>query len=92
METKKAKRIQRLIVLLVIAAAVACYFLVAPFRSWIDNILRMFATGDFAVVKEFVQSYGPYAMVVSALLMIFRASSVRPSLLPMPIPARVISP
>ena len=73
METKKAKRIQRLIVLLVIAAAVACYFLVAPFRSWIDNILRMFATGDFAVVKEFVQSYGPYAMVVSALLMIFQS-------------------
>ena len=70
---KKTKRIQQIIVLVLIAAAIASYFLVEPVKTTLDQIFSMFATGDFAVVKDFVESYGPYAMAVSALLMIFQS-------------------
>ena len=63
---KKTKRIQQIIVLVLIAAAIASYFLVEPVKTTLDQIFSMFATGDFAVVKDFVESYGPYAMAVSA--------------------------
>ena len=33
----------------------------------------MFATGDFEVVRQFVESYGSYAMVVSFLLMVLQS-------------------
>ena len=73
MTMKKTKRIQQIIVLVLITAAVASYFLVEPVKTTLDQIFSMFATGDFAVVKDFVESYGPYAMAVSALLMIFQS-------------------
>ncbi len=70
---KKTKRIQQIVVLVLIAAAIASYFLVEPVKTTLDQIFSMFATGDFAVVKDFVESYGPYAMAVSVLLMIFQS-------------------
>ena len=73
MNNKKSKRIQQIVVLLLIAAAVASYFLVEPVKTGMDKVFAMYASGDFAVVKDFVESYGPYAMAVSAILMIFQS-------------------
>ena len=73
MNNKKSKRIQQIVVLLLIVAAVASYFLVEPVKTSMDKVFAMFASGDFAVVKDFVESYGPYAMAVSAILMIFQS-------------------
>ena len=42
-------------------------------NSTINDIFKMFATGDFQVVKEFVAQYGAYAMAVSFLLMILQS-------------------
>lgn len=33
----------------------------------------MFATGDFKIVKDFIDKYGTYAMLVSAALMVFQS-------------------
>lgn len=73
MNNKKSKRIQQIVVLVLIVAAVASYFLVEPVKTGMDKVFAMFASGDFAVVKDFVESYGPYAMAVSAILMIFQS-------------------
>lgn len=37
------------------------------------DILKMFASGDFTVVRKFVESYGAYAVAVSFLLMILQS-------------------
>lgn len=44
----------------------------------------MFASGDFAVVKDFVASYGAYAALISFLLMIFQSIAA-------PLPAFLIT-
>lgn len=73
MNSGTKKNLRRAAVLAAILAAVGCYLWIDPVRQTVDQIFRMFATGDFTVVREFVASYGPYAMAVSALLMIFQS-------------------
>lgn len=85
METKKKSRLKsKLILIAVIVLAVAGYFVVPPVKSTVDEIVRMFATGDFEVVKDFVAQYGPWAMAVSFLLMIFQSVAA-------PLPAFLIT-
>ena len=73
-----------LITLGVILFAVLLYFFVPSINASINRIVAMFATGDFEVVKEFVASYGPYAMAVSFMLMIFQSIAA-------PLPAFLIT-
>ena len=73
MDPRTKTNLRRLAVLAAILAAVACYFWLEPVKTTVDRILQMFATGDFTVVRQFVASYGPYAMAVSAMLMIFQS-------------------
>ncbi|MCB8816671.1 TVP38/TMEM64 family protein [Desulfosporosinus shakirovi] len=73
MEKKNPKLGGKLLVLALIVLAVCSYFLIPSVRNTLNNIFNMFASGDFTVVKEFVNSYGPYAMVVSFLLMILQS-------------------
>ena len=49
-----------------------------------NQIFRMFASGDFTVVKDFVASYGAYAAVISFLLMILQSIAA-------PLPAFLIT-
>ena len=42
---------QKIILALVIAAAVAAYFVVPSYKSAIDDIVKTFASGDFTVMK-----------------------------------------
>lgn len=64
---------KKIILLVIVVAAVAGYFLIPPVNSTMNEVFRMFASGDFTVVKEFVASYGAYAAVISFLLMIFQS-------------------
>ncbi len=69
----KNAKIKRLVALGFILVAVAIYLFVPSVNQLIKQIVAMFATGDFEVVRKFVESYGSYAMVVSFLLMVLQS-------------------
>lgn len=70
---KKREWVKRFILIGVILAALCCYNFVPSVRKNVNDILKMFASGDFTVVKDFVASYGAYAALISFLLMIFQS-------------------
>lgn len=70
---KENKWTKKVILLVTAVAAVAAYFLIPAVNRTMNEVFRMFASGDFTVVKEFVASYGAYAAAVSFLLMIFQS-------------------
>ena len=74
----------KLVLILILLLAAASYFVLPPVRQLVDEIIRMFATGDFQVVKNFVARYGPWAMLVSFLLMVFQSVAA-------PLPAFLIT-
>ena len=49
-----------------------------------NRVFKMFASGDFTVVRDFVASYGIYAALISALLMVFQSIAA-------PLPAFLIT-
>ncbi len=49
------------------------YFFNPAVNSFVNSVFDMFASGDFAVVRDFISKYGTYAMIVSACLMIFQS-------------------
>ncbi|MEI0560017.1 TVP38/TMEM64 family protein [Brachyspira pilosicoli] len=73
MSKNKKSLIKKIILLLIIVLCVLAYFFIPIVNSNINAIFKMFATGDFNVVKEFVASYGHYAMAVSFMLMVFQS-------------------
>lgn len=75
---------KRVIVIVIVLVAILSYFYIPFVKGGINKIFKMFASGDFTVVKEFVQSYGSYAMIVSFLLMIFQSVAA-------PLPAFLIT-
>ena len=71
---KKEKTwVKKVLLLGIILAAVLVYILVPSVNSSINRVMKMFASGDFDVVREFVASYGAYAALASFLLMIFQS-------------------
>lgn len=70
---KKKSLISKIIIILLLLAALLSYLFVPGIKTSINNIFKMFASGDFTVVKEFVASYGAYAAVISFLLMILQS-------------------
>lgn len=81
---KNKKNIGRLLLLLAIGLSVLGYFFVTPFHRGVNQIIAMFATGDFTVVKKFVASYGAYAVIISFLLMVLQSVAA-------PLPAFLIT-
>lgn len=73
MENKKKKKTGKLLLLVTVLLALAAYFFLPAVRQLIRDILQMFASGDFIIVRRFVESYGPYAAVISFLLMILQS-------------------
>lgn len=69
----KKSIIEKVILLIIIIACILIYIFVPKVNSTINDIFKMFATGDFQVVKEFVAQYGAYAMAVSFLLMVLQS-------------------
>ena len=71
--SKKSFLRDRILLFLGVIAVVALYFLYAPFRAFLKEVFRVFATGDFQKLKDFVASYGPYAAAISFLLMVLQS-------------------
>jgi uncharacterized membrane protein YdjX (TVP38/TMEM64 family) len=81
---KKKDRNSKILVVFLLAATFLSYLFVPDIKESFNNIFKMFASGDFTVVKEFVASYGAYAAVVSFLLMILQSIAA-------PLPAFLIT-
>lgn len=74
MEQKKKKNlIGKIVVIVLILAVVASYLFIPSVNSLFNRIMKMFSSGDFTVVKDFVASYGGYAAAVSFALMILQS-------------------
>lgn len=82
--TNKNKLYSKILVITLLVGSIASYFLVPAVKTTFDNIVLMFKSGDFTVVREFVESYGPYAMIVSFMLMILQSIAA-------PLPAFLIT-
>lgn len=67
------KHISKILLILLAAGAVLIYFFNPAVNSFVNSVFEMFASGDFAVVRDFISKYGTYAMIVSACLMIFQS-------------------
>ncbi len=70
---EKSNRKKRLGMILVIAAAVVSYYTVPSIKETVNQVFKMFASGDFGTVKDFIRSWGAYAGAVSFALMIFQS-------------------
>lgn len=81
---EKKNWLGKVVLLIVVIAAVAVYFLVPGVNKVMNKVFAMFASGDFTVVRDFVASYGAYATVISFLLMIFQSIAA-------PLPAFLIT-
>lgn len=80
----KKKNVGRWILLgTIIFIVIACY-LIPPVREIKDQIFFMFGSGDFRIVKDFMDSYGAYAVVISFMLMILQSIAA-------PLPAFLIT-
>ena len=73
MKGKLLKHKSKIILIGIILIVVLLYFFNPSVNQSVNNISAMFATGDFAVVKDFIEEYGTYAMLVSAGLMVFQS-------------------
>ena len=70
---KKNTNFKRLLLIGLILIAILIYMFVPSVNRGLNTIMKMFATGDFEVVKAFVASYGIYAAIVSFLLMVLQS-------------------
>lgn len=84
MNNKIKKHKSKLILVGLFTVAILIYFFNPSVNQIIKKIVAMFATGDFEVVGEFIDEYGAYAMVVSAVLMVFQSVAA-------PLPAFLIT-
>ena len=73
MEKKKNSLMKKLILVAVAAAVLLVYLVVPAVHTAVNNIVKMFQTGDFESMRAFIAQYGHWAMLVSALLMIFQS-------------------
>ena len=73
MDRKKKSWAGKAVIVAAAAAALAIYYFVPSVNRTMNTVLAAFASGDFTVVREFVESYGAYAAVVSFLLMILQS-------------------
>lgn len=70
---KKNNLTGKILILLLALAALGCYFLIPSVNTWVNGVVEMFQTGDFDDMHAFIAQYGPWAMLVSSLLMIFQS-------------------
>ncbi|HBT94684.1 MAG TPA: TVP38/TMEM64 family protein [Coriobacteriia bacterium] len=73
MKNIQPKTILKIALLAVIAASLAIYFFVPAVNEAINEAVALLASGDTAVIKKFIDSYGVYAAVISFLLMILQS-------------------
>ena len=81
---KKNDGIKKGTLIIVLLVCIAAYLWVPEIHKTMNQIFKMFASGDFTVVRDFVASYGVYAALMSFLLMIFQSIAA-------PLPAFLIT-
>ena len=84
MEKKKNIWVGKIVVIVLIIVSIGSYYVVPSVKHVMNQVFKMFASGDFAVVRDFVASYGAYAALISFLLMIFQSIAA-------PLPAFLIT-
>lgn len=70
---KKTKWLGKAIILGLAALALVVYIAVPAVNSFINKLIKMFQSGDFSAMQDFIAQYGSSAMIVSSLLMIFQS-------------------
>lgn len=78
------KHKSKIILIGIILVLVLLYIFNPSINQLVNDIFSMFATGDFTVVRDFIDEYGTYAMLVSVALMVFQAIAA-------PLPAFLIT-
>lgn len=73
MDKKKKNWMGKVAVTTAAIAAILAYYFIPSVKQTMNTILSAFASGDFTVVRAFVESYGAYAAAVSFLLMILQS-------------------
>ena len=73
MEKTNRRSLIRLIVLLVLILLCLTYFFVPTVKNYVNEISAVLGSANVDAVVEFIRSYGPYAMIVSFLLMVFQS-------------------
>ena len=73
MDKKKKNWMGKAAVTAAAIAAILAYYFIPSVNQTMNTILSAFASGDFTVVRAFVESYGAYAAAVSFLLMILQS-------------------
>lgn len=81
---KKSKWIKKFVLMLGIGAGIASYYGIPSVKETVNQVFKMFASGDFGVMKDFIASWGAYAAVISFGLMIFQSIAA-------PLPAFLIT-
>ena len=84
MEKKKNIWVGKIVVIVLIFVSIGSYYVFPSVKHVMNQVFKMFASGDFAVVRDFVASYGAYAALISFLLMIFQSIAA-------PLPAFLIT-
>lgn len=65
--------IGRIVVVACAVAAVLAYFFIPSVNAFLNNVAATFSSGDFTAMRQFIESYGVYAAIVSFLLMVFQS-------------------
>ena len=73
MDKKKKSLVKKLALIAVAVALLLVYLLVPAVNRSVNDIVKMFQTGDFDSMRAFIAQYGHWAMLVSSLLMIFQS-------------------
>ena len=77
-------KLGKIVIISALILVFAAYFVIPPYKNFIDMTLSAFASGNFRTMRDFVADYGGYAAVVSFFLMIFQSIAA-------PLPAFIIT-
>ena len=83
-KSRNSKIYGKFAIIILLIISIGSYFLIPSVKTIFDNIVVMFKSGDFTLVGEFIKSYGPYAMLISFMLMILQSIAA-------PLPAFLIT-
>lgn len=72
-ENKKNKWIGRIIILVLLAVALLCYFFVPSVNTAAKHIFSLLSSMDVEAVAQYIRSFGVWAVAVSFLLMILQS-------------------
>ena len=81
---KNKHRIERIILLAVIALALILYFAVPGINAKINQIFMLFSSMSVESIIGYIRSFGAYAVIISFLLMVFQSVAA-------PLPAFLIT-